>query len=65
MTRKQVINADELLQAAEYLLHILDVSKLNEHSLFVDNAMERVRKAAQASREPFKTDNGQELPFKK
>jgi hypothetical protein len=64
MTRKQQLYANELLESAEYLLFILDVSKLNEHSMFVDNAMERVRKAVEKSKEPFKVDNGQEIPFK-
>lgn len=64
MTRKQVMNATELLEAAEYLLFILDVSQVESHSLFVSNAMDRMRKVCEQSREPLKVDNGQELPFR-
>jgi len=58
------MNATELLEAAEYLLFILDVSQVETHSLFISNAMDRMRKVCVNSREPLKVDNGQELPFK-
>lgn len=63
MTRKQVMNATELLEAAEYLLFILDVSKLSQHSMYVDNAMDQLRRVAEASREPLKIELGPEIPF--
>jgi len=63
MTRKQVMNAPKLLEASENLLYILEVSKLRDHSLYVDNAMDQLRRAIDASKEPLHIDNGLEIEF--
>lgn len=63
MTRKQVENAPGLLEASEHLLYILSVSKLQAHSFYVNDAMEKLQKYIDASREPFHINNGAEIPF--
>jgi len=63
MTRKQVINAPRLLEAAEYLIFILDVRGLGKDSLYLENAIEQLRKAAEDSREPLHINQGEEIEF--
>lgn len=63
MTRKQVMNGTKLLEAAEHLLYVLEVSKLRSHSLHLDDAMNQLKKYVDASREPLHIENGSEIEF--
>jgi hypothetical protein len=65
MTRKQVMNAPRVLSAAEQLLFAMDVSERYGNRLAVNNAMQELRAAVEASREPLKIDEGMEIPFPK
>jgi hypothetical protein len=63
MTRKQVMNAPKVLSAAEHLIFAIDLSERYGNRLAVNNAMQELREAVEASREPLKINEGLEIPF--